>query len=261
MPAPLFDSHCHPTWKEEEAPPAEVLARARQAGVEEFLFVAIDARTARRSRELAAAEPGARASVGIHPNDLPSDPQALEPALEEIQSLAREDGWSAVGETGLDFHWDTVPPAIQREGLAFHLDLAHERDLPVVLHCRRAAPALLDLLQGRGEIRGVMHCWSEPSEHLAAFLDLGLHVSFAGNLTYRRSGDLREAARRVPADRLLLETDSPFLAPQPRRGRRNEPGFLPFTLACLAEVRGEAPEAVAERTTANARRLFPQSRG
>lgn len=253
----LFDSHCHLTWEEERFPAAAILERARQAGVAECLCVAVDAGSARRARELAARYPGVRASVGIHPNDLPADAPGLARAWREVEALADGGGWVALGETGLDFYRDRVPPARQEEALALHLDLAAALRLPVVLHCRRAAGRLRHLLEKRGRpVAGVLHCFSEGGEHLEAFLALGLHVSFAGNLTYPGAGGIREAAARVPDDRLLVETDAPFLAPQPVRGRRNEPAFLPHTLRALAEIRGEEAACTAEVTRENARRLF-----
>ncbi len=253
----LYDSHCHLTWEEERHPVAAVLARAREAGVSELLCVAVDATSARRARELAAAHPGVGCSVGLHPNDLPVAPGAFAAAWRELEALAREGGWAAVGETGLDFYRDRVPPHLQEEALARHLELAEALSLPVILHCRRAASRLRELLEARGRsLAGVLHCFSEGAEHLDAFLALGLHVSFAGNLTYPRAEEIREAARKVPAERLLVETDAPFLAPQAVRGRRNEPAHLPHTLAVLATVRGESPDRIAACTRQNAWRLF-----
>lgn len=253
----LYDTHCHLAWRAAEDPPAAQLARARAAGVAAVLCVAVDADSAETARGLARAHPDAvGASVGLHPNDA-GDAAGLETRLARLAALAAEGGFRAVGETGLDFFRDACAPAVQERALEFQLDLARASDLPAILHCRAAAPRLLEVLRARGgPIRGVMHCYSEGPEPVAGFLDLGLHVSFAGNLTYPKNEALREAARRVPADRLLVETDAPFLAPQPRRGRPNEPAFVAFTLAALAAARGEPAEELAERVWRNSCALF-----
>lgn len=253
----LYDTHCHLAWRAADDPPAAQIARARAAGVAAILCVAVDAPTAREARALAREWPEIlRASVGLHPNDA-DGPARQESLLEPLAALAAEGGFHAIGETGLDFYRDRTAPAAQERALEFQLELAHRHRLPVILHCRQAAPRLLAVLRARGgSVSGVMHCYSEGPEVVDDFLALGLHISFAGNLTYPKSESIREAARRVPADRLLIETDAPFLAPQPRRGRPNEPAFVAFTLAALAAARDESPEAVAAATWRNACALF-----
>ncbi|MBC8329275.1 MAG: TatD family hydrolase [Planctomycetes bacterium] len=253
----LFDSHCHLHWEEDAHPVDQTLARARDAGVDRVVCVGIDCPTSARAREIAALHPGVLASAGIHPNDLPADAAHAQRELARLGRLLDEGGWAAVGETGLDLYWDRVPLEVQRQGFSFQLGEAARRRLPLIIHCRQAGAETLQLLQDHGaDVAGVMHCYSDSAERVSAFLDLGLHISFAGNLSYKQSGDLREAARRVPLDRLLVETDAPFLAPQPRRGKRNEPAFVRFTLDTLAEVRGMDPAEVAELTWANAAALF-----
>jgi TatD DNase family protein len=195
------------------------------------------------------------ASVGLHPNDA-GTVAGLEARLAPLEQLARDGGFAAVGETGLDFYRDSAEPAAQERALLQHLDWARELGLPVILHCRQAAARLAQLVAPRAPLRGVMHCFSEGPEWVEPFLACGLHVSFAGNLSYPKSEALRAAARAVPRDRILLETDAPFLAPQPRRGRPNEPAFLPFTLSALAAARGEEPEGLAATTWDNACALF-----
>lgn len=253
----LFDTHCHLTWHADEDPPAERVARARAAGVERCLTVAVDLDSARACRELAGALDGVQASAGIHPNDVPDDAAARDAQLAELDALAASGGWAAIGETGLDFYRDWSSPEAQQHSLEAHLALAARLDLPLIFHCRAAAEPLLERLRAfDGPLRGVMHCFSEGADFARSFLDLGLYVSFAGNVSYPKSGALREAAAVVPADRLLVETDAPFLAPQPVRGKRNEPAYVRHTLACLAEVRGVAEEELAERTYGNAVALF-----
>ena len=253
----LYDTHCHLAWRAAEDPPAAQIARAREVGVAAILCVAIDAHTAREARALAHAHPEVlRASVGLHPNDAGAGTE-LAARLTELDALAAEGGFHAIGETGLDFYRDQCPPEVQERALEFQLALAERHRLPVILHCRQAAPRLLELLRARGAtVRGVMHCYSEGPEMVNDFLELGLHVSFAGNLSYPKSETIRAAARLVPADRLLIETDAPFLAPQPRRGRPNEPAFGAFTLAALAAARDESVAEVADATWRNACALF-----
>jgi TatD DNase family protein len=175
--------------------------------------------------------------------------------------LAKNQDFCAIGETGLDFFREWCPPPIQKSGFEFHLRLGRELELPVIIHCRDAGQAVLEVLRGTNStVNGVMHCYSESPELVQAFLDLGLHISFAGNLTYPKSSPLREAASLVPSDRLLIETDAPFLSPQPKRGKRNEPAYIVHTLSCLAEVRGETVEALAKTTYKNSEALFGQNK-
>ncbi|MDA1259899.1 MAG: TatD family hydrolase [Planctomycetota bacterium] len=253
----LYDTHCHLAWRAAEDPPVDQIARARAVGVEAIVCVAIDAATSVQARELARSMPETlRASVGLHPNDA-GDADALTAHLARLEQLAAEGGFHAVGETGLDFYRDHSSPAVQERALEFQLDLARRYDLPVILHCRQAAARLLEVLEASGgPLRGVMHCFSEGPETVDDFLALGLHVSFAGNLSYPKSESIREAARRVPDHRLLIETDAPFLAPQPRRGRPNEPAFVAFTLEALAAARAQPAAELAAATWRNACALF-----
>jgi TatD DNase family protein len=252
----LFDTHCHLTWHADTDPPAERVARARASGVERLLTVAVDLASARECATIAASIPGVQASAGIHPNDVPQAAD-LDASLAELASLLHDGEFVAVGESGLDYFRDWSEPADQIASLEAHLDLAEAHELPIILHCRAAADALHEVLSSRGRaISGVMHCFSEGAAHARRFLDLGLHVSFAGNLTYPKSDELRAAASLIPADRLLVETDAPFLAPQTKRGKRNEPAYVAHTLAFAAELRGVPAEELAEQTFRNAVSLF-----
>lgn len=256
----LFDTHCHLLWRAAEDPPARQIERARAAGVAAMLCVATDAQSAEGARDLARAHADCvSASVGLHPNDA-ADVLTAPERLTDLARLARAGGFAAIGETGLDFYRDTAAPAAQERALEFQLDLARELGLPVILHCRQAAARLAELLAARAPVHGVMHCFSEGPQWVETFVGFGLHVSFAGNLTYPKAETLREAARCVPAERLLIETDAPFLPPQPRRGHPNEPAFVRWTLETLAQVRRESPEAVAAATWSNATRLFGSPR-
>jgi len=232
------------------------LQRGRDAGVERFICVATDLESATRCHALAAAEDDVFATVGIHPNDVGSAAQ-LEPQLVKLESMLKNQSWVAIGETGLDFFRDWSEPAQQIHSLERHLQLASDFDLPVILHCRHAIDELLPVLESfAGQFKGVMHCYSEGPAPVGRLLQLGMFISFAGNMTYPKAQDLRDAAALVPLDRLLVETDSPFLSPQPKRGKTNEPAFVAYTLEALAELRQLSTTELAATTSANAARLF-----
>lgn len=255
------DSHCHVSADEFAADRGAVLARARGAGVEALLAVGagygIDANAG--AVALAAAEPGVAASVGVHPHDA----RLLDDAgRARLRAWLAAPGVVAVGECGLDYWYEHSPRAEQRAVFAEQVALARELGLPVVVHVRdRAADAYEELLEiwraeAGGAVEGVLHCYTHDLAFAKRALDAGLLVSFSGILTFKGANPLREVAAALPLDRLLVETDAPLLAPQGHRGERNEPAYVALVGACLARVRGLAPEAVAEATTANARRLL-----
>lgn len=246
-----FDTHCHLGLDDRGDPLAEH-ARAVAQGVTDFVLVGIDASTSRAARDLARSLPGARWSAGLHPNDAAH----FDAQWKEIEALARERDCCALGETGLDFFRDRAPRTDQERSLHAHLELANELGLPVIFHCRDAMPALLAALAPRAPLRGVMHCFSGTRDDALRAVDLGLHVSFAAPLTYPKNAALREAASAVPTDRVLVETDAPFLPPQSRRGQRNEPAYVLETLGALALARNATLDEVARITHANAERLF-----
>lgn len=240
-----------------------VLDRARAAGVVGQVYVGYDLDTSRAAVGLAARLPGAVATVGIHPN---SAGAAGNSEFDQIEQLARTSGVAGIGETGLDYYRDRTSPLRQQESLAWHLALAEALRLPVVIHARGdveadLAPAL-EASAGRrtaGELPGVLHCFSSPdSRYLERMLAAGYYVSFAGPLTFRNGSDQRDLARRVPVDRLLVETDCPYLAPEPHRGRRNEPAFVRHTADCLATVTGLPLAELATHLFANSQRVFPR---
>lgn len=240
----------------DDDPVDQRLQRAREAGVGTVMTVGVDAESSQLCRDLARQFDGVLASVGIHPNDW-GEAADFNAKRDELAALARSGGFHAVGETGLDYFRDWCAPAVQVDGFEFHLELARELDLPVIIHCRDAGAEVLEVLQRQpGNTRGIMHCFAEGPEQVAAFVELGLHISFAGNVTYPKSQNLRDAAAVVPADRILVETDAPFLSPQPKRGKRNEPAYVSHTLQCVAECRGVDASEMAAQTTRNAAQLF-----
>lgn len=267
----VTDTHAHVWWKSFDADRDEVLARARAAGVERLVLVGTDLESSRAAFALAeraareepfpgGAWPAVHPTAGIHPHDADGVDEAMR---RELAALARRPDCVAVGETGLDFFKQHSAPAAQEASFRWHLELARALAKPVVIHCRDAHERTLALLREardaggpKGRVAGVMHCYTMGPDELPGYLELGLHISFSGVVTYPRNDANREAARAVPADRLLVETDCPFLAPQSRRGRRNEPAHVVEVLERVAEVRGEDAAALARTTSANAARLF-----
>jgi len=253
----LFDTHAHLDQEEFDADRDEVLARARQVGVENVLSVGISAASSAATVELAARHAGLYAAVGIHPNNA-AEAQAGD--WDRIVTLASSPRVVALGETGLDRHWDYTPFELQQDYFDRHLRLSQQTGLPVVIHSRECDADILAMLREaarRGPLTGIMHSFSGDAATAAECLELGLHVSFAGMVTYKKNDALREVAKTIPADRLLIETDSPYLSPEPVRSvRRNEPAHVAHTAARLAAATGRPLEEFAQQTTANARRLF-----
>jgi TatD DNase family protein len=257
--ASFFDTHAHLELAELAAGCAEAVARAAAAGVESILCVGIDAASSQAALQC-AEQFNLLAAVGIHPN---SAAQAARGDWDRVAAMLDQPRVVALGETGLDCYRDHTPAAIQEDYFDRHLRLAQARDLALVIHCRDAEPTMMSMLRaaaGRGPLRGVMHAFGGDVEMAAECTALGLYISFAGNVTYtnKKFETLRTVAKDVPADRLLIETDSPYLIPQVYRGKRqvNEPAYVVYTARFLAELRGVPLEELARQTTANARRLF-----
>lgn len=256
MTAPdLFDTHAHLHFPEFAADLDAVLERARAAGVRRILTIGTDVPTSRAAAALAVREPDVWAAVGIHPHEAADADDA---ALAEIERLAGSPRVVAIGETGLDFFRNLAPREAQERALRDQLALARRTRKPVLIHCREAHEETLGLL-GAADVRehgGIMHCFSGDVAIARRCLDLGLLVSLAGPVTYPKPGALPEVARFVPADRLVVETDCPFLPPQPYRGKRNEPAYLAITATRVAELRGEPLAELAARMSENARTLL-----
>ena len=253
---PLFDTHAHLHFPEFAGDLDAVLERARAAGIVGMVTIGTDRETNPAAVALAERLPDVYATVGIHPHDAA---QATEADFEALESLARSSAKVvAIGEMGLDFFRDLSPRDIQERVFRRQLGLARRLGRPVVVHCRDAhAEALAVLAEEKvGEMGGVMHCFSADVEVAKRCLDLGLLISIAGPVTYKNARSLPDVARFVPEDRLVVETDCPFLPPHPHRGKRNEPAYVALTAARVAELRGAALDALGTTTTRNAARLF-----
>jgi TatD DNase family protein len=231
--------------------PDVLVARARAVGVERIVSVGSGIDSCRHTLEIAGHEPGVWAALGVHPHQA-GDPDARR--LDELRELLGDERAVAVGETGLDFYRDYAPRDRQHDLFDRQLDLAVELGKPVVVHTREADEETAEALE-RFTGKVVLHCFSSPPL-LPIALERDYYVSFAGNVTYPKAEELRDAARRVPADRLLVETDSPYLSPQPRRGRPNEPANVVHTIAVLADARGEDPDNLGQQLDANATAAF-----
>jgi TatD DNase family protein len=243
------DDHCH--LPEDPARAADVVAEAAAAGVERLVTVGCDVGQSRAYRALAEAHPGVVwATAGVHPHD-------SKDGLDGLEDLLAGGGVVAVGECGLDYHYDHSPRPVQREAFAAQVALAHRHGLALVVHTREAWDDTLAILAAEGvPERTVFHCFSGGPDEARRCLDLGGHLSFSGIVSFPSATDLREAAALCPARRLLVETDSPYLAPVPHRGKRNQPAWVPLVGAALAEARGERVEAVAEATWHNAEAVY-----
>jgi TatD DNase family protein len=252
----VIDTHAHLDDDRFASDVAEVIARATAAGLERVITIGTDAATSRTNVELAKRFPLLRSAVGIQPNHVA---EALPADWDVIRELVNDPTCVAIGETGLDRYWDRAPFDLQEEYFARHLALMRETHKPVVIHCREAEADTVRMLRSefdaRGPILGVMHSFTADSATASSCLEMGLYISFAGMVTYKNAEDLRQVAKTIPLNRLLIETDSPYLAPVPHRGKRNEPAYVVHTAECLARVLGVSLELVATNTTENARML------
>lgn len=249
----ITDTHAHVFWTDFDSDRSEVLARARAAGVERMLIVGTNVDTSRAAFALCAGERGLYPTAGIHPHDAGAATAADREAITALCSDAR---CVAVGETGLDYFKEYSPREAQVDNFRWHLDLARSLEKPVIVHSRDAHEDTLAMLRAASGVRGVMHCYTMGERELPGYLELGFYISFSGVVTYPKNDKNRDAARAVPLDRLLVETDAPFLAPQGQRGRRNEPALVRRVLEEVARVRGADVEDLARATSDNAQRLF-----
>ena len=247
----MIDSHTHLDLC--EPPDAELVAAATAAGVTRILTVGIDGASCRAALAAAEAFPQVYAAIGRHPNAAKGFDDA---DLAELRALAEHERCLAIGETGLDFYREGAPRADQQRAFAAQIELARATGKPLVIHSRAAESETLEQLAGEADgVRVVMHCFSMPAR-LAECLERGYAISFAGNVTYKSAAELSEAARLVPEERLLVETDAPYLTPQAVRKQRNQPAFVAHTLAFLAELRGVSAQALGAAVQRNAAAVF-----
>ena len=250
----FVDSHCHLDFHELAADLPAVLDAMASAGVTHALCISVNLSDWPAVHALAMAHPHLNATVGVHP-DYEDTP---EPSVDDLVALAAQPKIVAIGETGLDYYRLTGDLEWQRARFRTHLRAARRTGKPAVIHTRSAAADTLRIMQEEraGEAGGVMHCFTETWEVAAAALDLGFYISMSGIVTFKNATALHDVACRVPLDRLLIETDSPYLAPVPHRGRRNEPAYVPLVAAAIARLRGESVAAIARATSTNFFRLF-----
>lgn len=253
----LIDSHAHIQGKEYTGEREAVIARAREAGVEKIIAVggAGDMSSNTEAIALANSFPNVYATVGMHPHDAKD---VGDEELQKLRDLTVHAKVVAVGETGLDYYYNHSPRDVQRRVFTQFIHMAREIGLPIVVHERDAAMEAVELLRGEGggELRGVIHCFTGDYEAACAYLDLGFYLSFTGIITFKNAKPLREVVRKVPLDRMFVETDSPYLTPVPNRGKRNEPAYVRLVAETVAEVKRLSLEEVARVTTANVRELF-----
>jgi TatD DNase family protein len=254
---PIVDSHCHLDFEDFREDLPTILEHARDAGLLAMVCVGSggDLETAERAVALASKQPDVFAAIGIHPHDAAKVQPDFWSALTKLAEQPRVVG---IGETGLDYYYDHSPRDVQRDIFERFLGLATAVKRPVICHVRDAHEDAITVLRAGPlpDEGGVIHCYSGNVEHARRYLDMGLHLSFSGVITFKKADDIRSAAAYAPADRILIETDAPYLAPVPYRGKRNEPAYVVKTLEALAQVRGISPARAAETTTANAFRLF-----
>jgi TatD DNase family protein len=248
-----FDSHCHLYDLGDDEALASAIDRARAASVTDMLVPAVDAATSLRAIEIAINH-RVWAAVGIHPSETAGWEESRIHTVEEVVTHPRV---AAIGETGLDFYRDHAPRELQQENFAAHIELAKRYSKTLIIHTRASATTALDMLEQYGmPDRVVFHCWSGDAIELQRAVGLGGFISFAGNVSFKSADALRDAARAVPGDRLMIETDSPYLTPVPHRGKSNEPAFVTYVGAAVADARGESASDIASSTSDNARRAF-----
>jgi TatD DNase family protein len=257
----LIDSHCHLNYEGLVERQDEVLANARQRGVQGFLNISTRQREWGDIISVAERNPDVWASVGVHPHEADAHPDLGAQALAEATSHSRV---IAIGECGLDYYYDKSDRQAQRERFEAHIEAARQTDLPLIVHTRDAEQDTAEILTRavkEKDVTGVLHCFTGTAELARKALDLGFFISLSGIVTFKNAGDLQETAKWLPADKMLVETDSPFLAPVPHRGQKCEPAFVADTASFVAELRGEDLEVLGEATTANFFRLFSKAEG
>jgi TatD DNase family protein len=256
----LIDTHAHLDHERFKDDVDQVIERAKLAQVQSIITVGADLASSRQAVEFARRYPDVIATVGVHPHDADSVSDSV---LNEIAILAQDEGVVAIGEIGLDYHYDFSPRDVQRRVFAIQISLARELELPIVVHVREAYQDVMSILKSEHaeDVGGIVHCFSGDREVAKDCLDMGFYISVGGILTFANSQELREIIRGLPMDRILLETDAPYLTPVPYRGKRNEPAYLVHVAEALANLKGITFDEVAETTTLNACKLFGLRKG
>ena len=254
----MIDSHCHLAGQEFEADLEAVVARAREAGVDKALCILEAEETSEiaRARIISSAWPTVRFASGIHPHHAGKFAGDVSTGIDVLGRALDSSGACALGEIGLDYHYDHSPRDVQQDMFRAQIGLAAERKLPVIIHTREAAEDTFRILREEGASRGVFHCFTGDQAMAEQALDLGFYLSFAGIVTFPKASELREVARRTPLDRILSETDAPYLAPVPHRGKRNEPAYVTRVVETLADLHGLTREAMRARIGENFADLF-----
>ena len=251
---PIIDTHCHLDFPQFDDDRDEVLARAGEAAVSDIIHIEIDPGRWKHNDPQQGKSPKIWRTAGLHPNSVASE--WGDDVLEHLRSSIESGGFIGVGESGIDLFRSSDSLEIQRSAFEAHIRLAQDLDLPLVIHQREAEEEVLGVLRRAGPVRGVMHCFGGDWGYASACIELGLHLGIGGVSTYPSAAGTREALKRAPRNRLLLETDAPFLAPQPVRGKRNESAYLGYVVGTIAETRGEHEDEVRRYTTRNAIELF-----
>lgn len=256
---PLIDSHCHLDFPDFGEELDDVVARAGRAGITHMVTISTHLSRFERVKAVAERFPNVFCSVGIHPHEAGTE---VEVSADELVTLAEHPKVVGIGETGLDFYYEHSPRDVQERQFRTHIEAARRTGLPLIVHTRDADTDTIRIMEEeheKGAFPGLIHCFSASRELAERMVDLGLYISFSGIVTFKKADELRDVAKVLPEDRILVETDSPYLAPVPRRGKRNEPAFTAFTAACIADLRGVSAAEIARTTTANFKRLFTKA--
>ncbi|ORF05497.1 TatD family hydrolase [Snodgrassella alvi] len=248
----LIDSHCHLNMPDLAARLPQILENMAQADIGQAIAISVDRTSAAEVLALAEQHTNLFASVGVHPEDQNS----VEMSVDELVAAARHPKVVGIGETGLDYHWCSGDLAWQHQRFSTHIQASNQTGLPLIIHTREAASDTLRLLHENQAQQGVIHCFTEDTAFAKAVLDLGFYISFSGIVTFKNARQIQEACRYVPLDRILVETDAPYLAPVPKRGKQNEPAYVRYTAEFVAQLRGDSITSIEEATTANTYRLF-----
>ncbi len=252
----LIDTHCHLDFPDFAPEQAEIIARAKARGVGRMITISTHLSRFERVKAVAEAYDDVFCTVGTHPHH---SHEEAEPTVEQLVALSQHPKCVGLGEAGLDYHYDNAPRDVSQRVFRTHIAAARETGLPLVIHTRDAdddCAVMLKEEMGKGAFKALLHCFTSSRQLAETAIDLGLYISFSGVVTFKNSAELRDIARDIPLERMLVETDAPFLAPVPYRGKRNEPAFVVDTARVLAEVKGVSEAEIARATTENAMRLF-----